>query len=100
MAIAAWLVWRRSGFAGARLALIFFALQLALNCAWSFLFFGQRSPLAGLLDLVFLWLAIGACIAMFWRHCRAASLLLLPYWLWVSFAGALNFAIWRLNPGG
>jgi tryptophan-rich sensory protein len=97
MATAAWLVWRKAGVSGAPGALGIFALQLALNAAWSPLFFGLRSPGAGLTDIVALWIAIGATLFAFWRIVPLAGVLLVPYWLWVSFATALNFALWRMN---
>jgi tryptophan-rich sensory protein len=97
IAIAAWIVWRKRGFGGAAGALGLFALQLALNAAWTPLFFGLRNPLAGLLDIVPLWVAILATVVSFWKISPAAGAILLPYWLWVSFAAVLNFAIWRLN---
>jgi len=97
MACAAWLVWRKAGLGGATLALVLFGVQLLLNAAWSPAFFGLRSPLLGLAIIVPLWCAIAATIAAFWRHSFPAAALLLPYLLWVSFATALNFAIWRLN---
>jgi tryptophan-rich sensory protein len=75
-----------------------FAIQLALNLAWSLLFFGLRSPALGMLDISLLWVAIGVTIFMFWRVSPAAAILLVPYLLWVSFAALLNFSIWRLNP--
>jgi tryptophan-rich sensory protein len=98
MAISAWLVWRRRGFKGGAAALGIFAFQLALNAAWSPLFFGLRNPLAGLLVIIPLWAAILATMIAFWRISRLAGALLAPYWLRVGFAAALNFAIWRLNP--
>jgi len=98
MALAAWLVWRKAGgLAAARLPLALFAVQLALNAAWSILFFGLRMPGLAFGELVLLWLAIVATLAAFWRVLPAAGLLLAPYLAWVTFAGALNFAIWRLN---
>lgn len=97
MATAAWLVWRRAGLRGATGPLAIFAVQLVLNAAWSPLFFGLRSPLAGLVDIVALWIAVGATLIACWRVVPLAGALLLPYWLWVSFATALNFEIWRLN---
>jgi benzodiazapine receptor len=97
MAIAAWLVWRKRGFDAATGALGLFAFQLALNAVWSPLFFGMKSTLAGLLDIVPLWAAILATIVSFWKISPAAGALLLPYWLWVSFATALNFTLWRMN---
>lgn len=97
MALAAWLVWRERGFQGAAGALGLFVLQLALNVAWSGLFFGLRNPLAGFVDIVLLWLAILGTLIAFWRINTAAGLLFVPYWLWVTYAGALNFVLWRMN---
>jgi translocator protein len=98
MAIAAWLVWRRRGIVDTGSALRLFALQLVLNAVWSPLFFGLRNPLAGLLDIVPLWAAILATLISFWKICPGAGSLLVPYWLWVSFAMVLNFALWKMNP--
>lgn len=100
MAVAAWLVWRRGGWRGNAVALGLYGLQLLLNLVWSGLFFGQRSPFWGLVDITFLWLAILATLVLFFRRSRLAGWLMVPYLLWVTYAGALNFAIWRLNPGG
>jgi benzodiazapine receptor len=97
MALAAWLVWRKRGLRGAPVALGLFFLQLVLNVAWSGLFFGMRSPLLGLLDIAVLWLAIVATLIAFWRINAFAGLLFVPYAAWVTYAGALNFAIWQLN---
>lgn len=97
MGIAAWLVWRRAGFAGARTALLLFGAQLALNALWSALFFGLQDPLAAFLELLVLWGVIVATLVRFWRMTPAAGALLIPYLCWVSFAGVLNFVIWRLN---
>ena len=97
MAIAAWLVWRRRKAEKAKWALCLFILQLALNAAWSPLFFGLKNPLAGLLDIVPLWAAILATLIHFRKISAAAGALLVPYWLWVSYATALNGAIWWMN---
>jgi len=97
MAVAAWLVWRASGFRGATTALTVYFVQLGLNLAWSGIFFGLREPGWALAEIVLLWLAIGATIILFHRHSRVAALMLVPYLLWVSFAAVLNGAIWRLN---
>ena len=98
MAVTAWLVWKRGGFAGQRRALLFFLLQLLFNALWSPLFFGLHLPGLAFVDLVLLWLALLATVAAFWKAHRLAGAMLLPYLAWVTFAGALNFAIWRLNP--
>jgi translocator protein len=98
MAVAAWLVWKRGfGAPGVKLALAAFLVQLVLNALWSILFFGLRSPLAGLVDIIAMWLAILATIFFFFRVSVPAGVLLLPYIAWVSFAAVLNAAILRLN---
>jgi tryptophan-rich sensory protein len=94
MAAAAWLVWRRGQ---SRAAMILFFTQLALNLAWSFLFFGVRSPWLGLVGVVILWLALLATVIVFFQRDRLAGWLMLPYLAWVSFAAFLNFTIWQLN---
>jgi len=96
MAIAAWLVWRECG-AGAQRALLIFFVQLALNVAWSGIFFGLRLPAMAFAELAILWLAIVVNAAVFYRLKPVAAWLLLPYLVWVTYAGYLNFGIWRLN---
>ena len=97
MGVAAWLVWRRGGFERQRIALRLFLLQLFFNALWSPLFFGMHKPGLAFADLLLLWLALAATAAAFWKARPVAGALLLPYLAWVSFAGALNFALWRLN---
>jgi benzodiazapine receptor len=97
MAVAAWLVWRRAGATHARTALLLFVLQLALNSAWSLLFFGLHRIDLALIDIVLLLGAIVATMLAFYRHRPVAAWLLVPYLAWVSFATVLNLAIWRLN---
>jgi translocator protein len=97
MGIAAWLVWRRGGFDGQRVALSLFLLQLLFNSVWSPVFFGLRNPALAFLDIVLLWLALVATVIAFWKASPFAGGLLVPYLAWVTFASALNFAIWRLN---
>ncbi|HJW21267.1 MAG TPA: TspO/MBR family protein [Candidatus Limnocylindrales bacterium] len=98
MGIALVLVRRRGGEVGE--AERVFGVQLALNLAWSLVFFGRRDPRAALAVMGLLWLAIVATIAEFWRLRPAASLLLAPYLAWVSFAALLNAEIARRNPTG
>lgn len=97
MGVAAWMVWARSGFAFTTLPLALFFIQLALNVAWSAFFFGLKMPGLAFLDIVLLWLAILATLVAFWRVTPTAGLLLLPYWIWVTYASTLNLAIWRMN---
>ena len=95
MAVAAWLVWRQGGLWQWPLAL--FAVQLALNAAWSWLFFGFHLPGAAFIEVVALFAAIVATTVAFWPKSMAAAILMLPYLGWVAFAAVLNFTIWRLN---
>lgn len=100
MAVAAWLVWRQQGFAGtAKLALSINLAQLLLNTLWSWLFFAWYLGALSVIEIVLLWFAIGATVVAYWRLNKAAALLLIPYWLWVSFAAGLSYSIWQLNPG-
>lgn len=87
----------REGGTDARNAKRIYRVQLALNALWSVLFFGLRSPLAALVEIVFLWVAILMTIAAFWRVSKPAALLLVPYVLWTTFAAVLNGAIWAKN---
>jgi tryptophan-rich sensory protein len=98
MGVAAVLVWwRRSDDATSQRALLLFGTQLFLNGAWSFAFFGAQSPGLGLVVIVSLWIALAATTKRFFRIRAAAGWLLVPYLLWVTYAGALNLSIWMLN---
>lgn len=98
MGIGAWLVWRVAGFRGAKSELTLFLVQLALNALWSWLFFGWHRGALAFADIVLLWALIVATVACFWRIRPLAGVLLVPYLLWVSFASALNYSVWQLNP--
>ena len=64
---------------------------------WSWIFFGNRQIGWAMLEIIVLWALILTTLLAFWRVQRAAGMLLVPYLVWVSFASALNYAIWRLN---
>ncbi|KAH8374351.1 hypothetical protein KR200_007882 [Drosophila serrata] len=100
MGYGSYLVWRDGGgFSGdAQLPLIAYGTQLALNWAWSPIFFGQHNIKGGLIDIVALTAAAGACGVLFYRVNKVAGLLFVPYVAWLGFATALNYAIWKLNP--
>jgi len=99
MGLALYIVWRKGwDRRDVRLATCVFGIQLFLNFLWSVLFFGLRSPLLGIIEIVFLWFAIVATIWLFYRISRPAGVLLMPYLAWVSFAALLNYYIWLLNP--
>ena len=95
--MAAWLVWKRGGFTTHRLPLSLFLVQLALNAAWSPLFFGLKWPGVAFAEMLLLWLGILATLIAFLRVNKVAGWLLAPYLAWVSFAAFLNFTLWRLN---
>lgn len=94
MAVAAWRVWKAGE---ARPALALHVVQLALNAAWSWLFFGLHRPGLAFVDILALWAAILATTLAFFPKDRAAGWLMVPYLAWVSFAAFLNFTLWRMN---
>lgn len=96
MGVAVWLVWRNPQ--ANRMALILFGVQLVVNALWSWLFFAWHQGALAFAEVLLLWLLILATIRAFWACSRPAALLLVPYWLWVSFASALTFAVWQANP--
>lgn len=102
MAVAAWRVHRTAGATGARGVrpeMTWYVVQLVLNALWSWLFFAWHRGALAFVELLVLWLAIAATIVAFGRRDRLAGLLLLPYIVWVTFAGALCYSIWQRNPG-
>ena len=95
IAVAAWLVWRQAGFGA---PIVLWTISLLLNAAWSWIFFGLRRMDWALAELGLFWVSIAAMIAVFAPISAAAAWLLVPYLAWVSFAGFLNWTLWRLNP--
>ncbi len=98
MGISLYLLWKK-GFKGAhrKKALWFFFLQLVINLLWSFVFFGGHAIGLGLFVIFVLWGMIAVTITAFYSIDVFASLLLIPYFLWVSFAAYLNYGLWVLN---
>ena len=84
---------------GSYYAMAFFALQIALNTLWTPVFFGLKRMGAGMVVLVALWIAVAATLGSFWSLDWIAGAMLIPYLAWVSVAGALNYSVWKLNPG-
>jgi len=98
MGIAAFLVWKKGwGRVDVKIALGIFIGQLVLNTLWSIIFFGLHAPGAALIEIIFLWFAILGTIVAFAKISKLAAWLLVPYILWVTFAGYLNFSIWQLH---
>jgi benzodiazapine receptor len=99
MAMAAWRVWQRVATLRHR-ALVVWAIQLVLNAAWSWLFFGLHRPGWALGEMLLLIIAVCVTIWQFRAVDRVAPVLLLPYLVWLLFAWLLNLSIWRLSGGG
>ncbi len=97
MGVAAYQVWERVKDSSRRAALVVYGVQLVLNASWSIIFFAFRQPGIAFGEIVVMWVAILATIILFWRVRPLAGVLLLPYIAWVTFASALNFAVWQLN---
>jgi len=99
MAFAAWLAWRTPPGTARTRALWLFVAQLGFNALWSWLFFGWHRGGWALAELLVMWASIAATLLAFRGIQRTAAWLMAPYLAWVSFAGYLNFVLWRMNPG-
>ncbi len=97
MGLAAWLVWRERRNAAIKVPMILFGVQLVLNCAWTAIFFGMQNIELGFYEIVLLWVAILITTVSFWKIEWIAGALFIPYLIWVGYAAALNFSIWRMN---
>jgi translocator protein len=97
MAFAVWRILRLPSSTARRSALVLFYIQLALNAAWSWMFFGAHSPLLGLVNIVPQFCIVVATVVVFRRLDRIAAWCLVPLAAWVGCAGALNFSLWWLN---
>jgi tryptophan-rich sensory protein len=98
MGVSAWLVWKDHRVDAPKAALSMFVVQLAASALWSWLFFAWRLGALAFAEILVLWAMILCTVVLFWARSRVAGALLLPYLAWVSFATALCFATWRLNP--
>jgi tryptophan-rich sensory protein len=95
IAVAGWLAWTQVGL-GPEVWLWWGSL--VLNAAWSWLFFGLRRMDLAFYELVLFWVSILGMILAFAPISAVAAWLLVPYLAWVSFAGVLNWTLWRMNP--
>jgi tryptophan-rich sensory protein len=98
IAVSGWLVWTTAAPGDRLVPMTVYGVQLALNAAWSGIFFGMKRMKLALGEMALLWLSIAANIAVFWPVHQGAALLLVPYLAWVAFAFTLNRALVRLNP--
>lgn len=97
MAIAAWRIYMADDSAWRSASLATYTLQLLVNAAWSWLFFGRKQIVAALVDIMVLLALITVTIALFSQVDTLAAWLMVPYGLWVALALALNATIFRLN---
>jgi len=97
MAVAAGIVWFARDREDVCGSLGYFGVLLAATLAWSICFFGFRSPLLGLLDITVLWVATALTAVEFFRVNKVAGVLLVPYWLWITYAAVLNADILLMN---
>lgn len=98
MGTSSYLIWNKGiKNKSVKISLIIFLFQLILNALWTYLFFGLRSPLFAFIDITALWIVILLVILNFYKLSKTAGILLIPYFLWVGFAGILNYYILILN---
>ncbi|MFZ2220273.1 MAG: TspO/MBR family protein [Rhodoferax sp.] len=98
MAIAAWLVWRHRHMVQGNSGLVLYTVALVPNVLWSWLFFDQHWGMWALIDIGVLWALVGLTVRVFWRVRPLFGLLMVPLWVWVSFAAVLNATLWQANP--
>jgi benzodiazapine receptor len=98
MGVSAWLVWRTASWRSATPALALYIVQLGANALWTWLFFVWHQGAWAFTEVLLLLLLIAVTVAAFRRHSILAAALLLPYLAWVTFAAALTWATWRMNP--
>jgi translocator protein len=99
MDVAAWLVWRKTGFSGAGLALVLIVVRLVLNVLWSYLFLGLHRPDVAFADIEALWTAILIIMILFWREDRGAGGLMVSYAVWGALASCPNFPFMAAESG-
>ena len=98
MGISLYLVWNNSNsYSDKTSAFVLFAVQLFLNFIWSPIFFSAQQYLIAFIILVLLWITVLLMIISFYRISKVAGLIQIPYLIWLTFAGYLNFAIMILN---
>jgi len=99
MGTASWLVWRQRHTKNVRGALLLYLIQLVTNSLWSWFFFAWQSGFLAFTEIVVLWGLLLATIIAFQKADRRAAALLIPYLAWVTFASALAWNAWQMNPG-
>ena len=98
MAVAGWRVWCAPPSVWRTVGLWMFGAQLAVNFLWSPVFFNLHRIGSAVVVIFTLWLLLALFIGATWKFERSAAFLFVPYFFWVSFAAALNYTVWRMNP--
>jgi len=94
MGTSLFLIWERTR---EKVYFVIFIAQIFLNSTWSILFFAMESPGIALLNIALLIVTVIYMIVLFYKKYKIAAYLLIPYLLWIIFAGVLNYSIWILN---
>lgn len=98
MGVSSYLIWKKGiGNQEVKTALIVYAIHLFFNAIWSILFFGLKRLDVAFFEISILWSFIIFTIYLFGKIDNKAVILLVPYFLWVSFASVLNYSLWILN---
>lgn len=97
MGVSSLLVYKAPSSASRRFGLDLYMVQLFFNFSWSFVFFGFQAPGWALANIIILWILLVLMIVHFRRSHPLAGWLQIPYLLWITFATALNAAVWWLN---
>jgi len=99
MGISLFLVWREGlERKDVKIAILVFAAQLVINVVWSIIFFATHNIIGGLVMVIILWISILITILVFYRISKPAAIILIPYLIWVTIAGYLNYTVFLLNP--
>ncbi len=95
--VSASIVWHRTSGAARSTLMKLYAINGLFNLAWSFCFFAAESTVLGIIDIIFVWITVLLLVIKTWPVSKPASMMLLPYLLWVTFASILNFSIMWMN---
>ena len=97
LGISLFLIWKQSASKKRNLAIFVFLLQMALNFAWSFIFFSFNMIGFALIEIILLWISIIIMLVLFYKIKPVASFINIPYLIWVTFATILNASYYILN---
>lgn len=90
-------LWLKRHQAGGKLSLLLYGIQMLMNWAWSPIFFSLHFVVFGFYLIIAMMIITLVIIFISWKNNKLISILLIPYWFWLLFAGYLNWAIWMKN---